>query len=143
MSDATAPPPSGRSAPDIALLDQVWGSKPGFIGWVGQCNHKAVGRRFIFTSFFFLMLGGSLAMLMRLQLIGPDNDVVGPEAFNQLFTMHGTIMMFLFVVPMLEGFTIYVAPLQLGSRDMPMPRLNAFGYWGFLLGGIFLLSSFV
>jgi cytochrome c oxidase subunit I+III len=134
---------SSSGGPDIDLLNQVWGSKPGFIGWVGQCNHKAVGRRFIFTSFFFLMLGGLLAMLMRLQLIGPDNDVMGPDGFNQLFTMHGTIMMFLFVVPMLEGFTIYLAPLQLGARDMPMPRLNAFGYWGFLLGGVFLLSSFV
>jgi cytochrome c oxidase subunit I+III len=139
---STTPPPSGSSGPDIALLDQVWGAKPGFIGWAGQCNHKAVGRRFIFTSFFFLMLGGLLAILMRLQLLGPDGDVMGPDGFNQLFTMHGTIMMFLFVVPMLEGFTIYLAPLQLGARDMPMPRLNAFGYWGFLLGGVFLLSSF-
>ncbi|MTV23999.1 cytochrome ubiquinol oxidase subunit I [Nitriliruptoraceae bacterium ZYF776] len=139
MSSAQTP----ASREDIELLDQVWASRPGFLGWVGQCNHKAVGRRFIFTSFFFLMLGGLLAMLMRLQLIGPDNEVMGPDGFNQLFTMHGTIMMFLFVVPMLEGFTIYVAPLQLGARDMPMPRLNAFGYWGYLAGGIFLLSSFV
>jgi cytochrome c oxidase subunit I+III len=89
------------------------------------------------------MVGGALAMLMRLQLIGPDGDVMGPDGFNQLFTMHGTIMMFLFVVPMLEGFTIFLGPLQLGARDMPMPRLNAFGYWAYLLGGVFLLSSFV
>jgi cytochrome c oxidase subunit I+III len=128
---------------DLELLDQVWAAKPGVLGWAGQCNHKAVGRRFIFTAFVFLMLGGALALLMRLQLIGPDNDVMGPDGFNQLFTMHGTIMMFLFVVPMLEGFTIFVAPLQLGARDMPMPRLNAFGYWAYLFGGGFLLSSFV
>ncbi|MFA9432989.1 cbb3-type cytochrome c oxidase subunit I [Egicoccus sp. AB-alg2] len=128
---------------DVELLDQVWASKPGFLGWVGQCNHKAVGRRFVFTAFFFLLLGGALAMVMRLQLIQPDNDVVGPDGFNQLFTMHGTIMMFLFVVPMLKGFTIYVAPLQLGARDMPMPRVNAFSYWAYLAAGLFLLSSFV
>jgi cytochrome c oxidase subunit I+III len=126
---------------DVELLDHVWDQRPGFVGWLGQCNHKAVGRRFIFTSFFFLLLGGALALVMRTQLAVPDNDLVGPEAFNQLFTMHGTIMMFLFVVPMLEGFTIYVAPLQLGARDMPMPRLNAYGYWVYLAGGIFLLSS--
>lgn len=132
-----------RTRTDVELLDHVWGARPGFIGWLGQCNHKAVGRRFIFTSFFFLLLGGALALLMRTQLAVPDNDLVGPDGFNQLFTMHGTIMMFLFVVPMLEGFTIYVAPLALGARDMPMPRLSAFSYWGFLLGGIFLLSSVV
>lgn len=128
---------------DLELLDQVWAAKPGVLGWAGQCNHKAVGRRFIFTAFFFLMFGGVLALLMRLQLITPDGAVMGPDDFNQLFTMHGTIMMFLFVVPMLEGFTIYLAPLQLGARDMPMPRLNAFGYWVYLLGGVFLLSSFL
>ena len=128
---------------DVALLDHVWASRPGFVGWLGQCNHKAVGRRFVFTAFGFLMLGGLLAMAMRGQLMVPENDLMGPDGFNQLFTMHGTIMMFLFVVPMLEGFTIYVAPLQLGARDMPMPRLNAFGYWGYLFGGLFLLSSFV
>ncbi len=137
MTTPTSPPT------DVELLDHVWGPRPGFIGWLGQCNHKAVGRRFIFTSFFFLLLGGLLALVMRTQLAFPDNDVVGPQGFNELFTMHGTIMMFLFVVPMLEGFTIYVAPLQLGARDMPMPRLNAFGYWTYVAGGIFLLSSAV
>jgi heme/copper-type cytochrome/quinol oxidase subunit 1 len=137
VSTGTSPPT------DVELLDHVWRSRPGFVGWLGQCNHKAVGRRFIFTAFAFLLLGGFLALVMRTQLAVPDNELVGPDGFNQLFTMHGTIMMFLFVVPMLEGFTIYVAPLALGARDMPMPRLNAFGYWVYLAGGIFLLSSFL
>ncbi len=133
---------AGTTRPsDVELLDRVWGPRPGFVGWLGQCNHKAVGRRFIFTAFFFLLVGGLLALLMRTQLAFPDNDLMGPEGFNQLFTMHGTIMMFLFVVPMLEGFTVYVAPLSLGARDMPMPRLSAFGYWSYLAGGLFLLSS--
>ncbi len=127
---------------DREALDRLWSQRPGVIGWIGQCNHKAVGRRFIFTAFFFLLLGGFMAMLMRTQLAQPEMDFLGAQMFNQLFTMHGTIMMFLFVVPMLEGFTIYFAPLMLGARDMPMPRLNAFGYWCFLGGGIFLLSSF-
>ncbi len=133
---------TGAGVGDLRLLDEVWGPRPGFIGWLGQCNHKAVGRRFIFTAFAFLLIGGAMALVMRSQLAFPDGDVVGPQVFNQLFTMHGTIMMFLFVVPMLEGFTIYVAPLALGARDMPMPRLNAFGYWVYLLGGGLLLSSF-
>jgi cytochrome c oxidase subunit I+III len=135
MSTGTTPPT------DVELLDHVWAARPGFIGWLGQCNHKAVGRRFVFTSFGFLLIGGVMALLMRTQLALPDNDVMGPDGYNQLFTMHGTIMMFLFVVPMLEGFTIYVAPLALGARDMPMPRLNAFGYWVYVAGGVFLLSS--
>jgi cytochrome c oxidase subunit I+III len=138
MSAGTSPRPT-----DVELLDHVWASRPGFVGWLGQCNHKAVGRRFIFTSFFFLLVGGALALLMRAQLALPNNDVMGPDGFNQLFTMHGTIMMFLFVVPMLEGFTIYAAPLAIGARDMPMPRVNAYGYWVYLFGGIFLLSSVV
>jgi cytochrome c oxidase subunit I+III len=137
MTTPTSPPT------DVELLDHVWAQRPGFVGWLGQCNHKAVGRRFIFTAFFFLLVGGLLALVMRTQLAFPDSEVVGPQGFNELFTMHGTIMMFLFVVPMLEGFTIYVAPLQLGARDMPMPRLNAFGYWVYLAGGVFLLSSAV
>ncbi len=127
---------------DVQLLDHIWGARPGFIGWLGQCNHKAIGRRLVFTSFVFLLIGGALALVMRTQLAFPDNDVVGAQQFNELFTMHGTIMMFLFVVPMLKGFVVYVAPLALGARDMPMPRLNALGYWVYLLGGIFLLSSF-
>jgi cytochrome c oxidase subunit I+III len=138
---------SDQSATEAAAtreqLDELWDQQPGFIGWLGQCNHKAVGRRFIFTSFVMMLLGGLMALLMRTQLAVPQNDFLGAEMFNQLFTMHGTIMMFLFVVPMLEGFTIYFAPLMIGARDMPMPRLNAFGYWAYLGGAVFLLSSFL
>ena len=136
-------PHSPQGVADREALDQLWDQQPGFTGWLGQCNHKAVGRRYIFTAFVFMLVGGAMAMLMRTQLAVPDNDFVGAETFNQLFTMHGSIMMFLFVVPMLKGFLIYFMPLMLGARDMPMPRLNAFGYWAFLGGGLFLLSSFL
>jgi hypothetical protein len=125
---------------DYAVLDRTWDRKPGLAGWLGQCNHKTVGRRFIYTALFFFVLGGVLALAMRTQLAVPENEFLDAQTYNDFFSMHGTIMMFLFVVPMLEGFAIYFTPLQVGARDMPMPRLNAFGYWAFLFGGIFLLS---
>jgi cytochrome c oxidase subunit I+III len=131
-----------RPAPDEDMLTQAWARRPGFRGWVGQCNHKAVGRRFIYTSLFYFVVGGILALAMRTQLAVPENAFLGPQTFNDFFSMHGTIMMFLFVVPMLEGLAIYFVPLQVGARDMPMPRLNAFGYWAYFFGGLFLISSF-
>jgi cytochrome c oxidase subunit I+III len=135
---------SGGAAlgPDLATLDRTWDQRPGFVGWLGQCNHKAVGRRFIVTTMVMFLLAGALALVMRVQLAVPEADVLTPEVYNQFFTMHGTMMMFLFVVPMLEGLAIYFLPLQLGARDMPLPRINAFGYWAYLGGALLLLSSF-
>jgi cytochrome c oxidase subunit I+III len=127
---------------DRATLDRTWDRRPGISGWIGQCNHKTVGRRFIFTSLVMFLIAGFLALIMRTQLAVPEAEVVTPDAYNQLFTMHGTMMMFLFAVPMLEGLAIYFLPLQLGARDMPMPRLNAFGYWAYLGGALLLISSF-
>jgi cytochrome c oxidase subunit I+III len=127
---------------DLEVLDRTWDQRPGFAGWLGQCNHKAVGRRFIVTTMVMFLFAGALALVMRVQLAVPEADVLTPEVYNQFFTMHGTMMMFLFVVPMLEGLAIYFLPLQLGARDMPLPRLNAFGYWAYLGGALLLLSSF-
>jgi cytochrome c oxidase subunit I+III len=124
-------------------LARVWDNRPGLSGWLGAVNHKAVGARFIAVSFFFLLVGGVEALLLRTQLAAPLNDVLGPQAFNELFTMHGTTMMFLFAVPMIEGLAIYFVPLLIGARDMPFPRLNAFGFWCFVLGGALLYSSFI
>jgi cytochrome c oxidase subunit I+III len=132
----------GAGGPDLATLDRTWDQRPGFTGWLGQCNHKAVGRRFIVTTMVMFLFAGVLALVMRVQLAVPEADVLSPEVYNQFFTMHGTMMMFLFVVPMLEGLAIYFLPLQLGARDMPLPRLNAFGYWAYLGGALLLLSSF-
>jgi cytochrome c oxidase subunit I+III len=124
-----------------ARLVEAWSTKPGFINWLSNVNHKAIGFRFIITSFIFLLIGGVQALLMRTQLMGPDLDVLGPDAYNEAFTLHGTTMMFLFAVPMLEGLGMYLVPLMIGTRDLPFPRLNAFGYWLYLFAGIFLYWS--
>ena len=106
-------------------------------------NHKDIGTLYIVSAFFFFLVGGVEAMLIRLQLGTPDNTLLSPEAYNQVFTMHGTTMIFLFAMPVLVGFGNYVIPLMIGARDMAFPRLNALSYWLFLFGGIVLYSSFL
>jgi cytochrome c oxidase subunit I+III len=125
--------------PDV--LNNTWSSPPGLFGWFAQVNHKSVGIRFIVTAFFFFTLAGILALLIRLQLARPEMDILSPDAYNQVFTMHGTAMMFLFAVPVVEGFGIYLVPLMIGARDMAFPRLNAFGYWVFVAAGGMLYFS--
>ena len=102
-----------------------------------------VGRRYILTAFFFLCLGGLSAVAMRLQLARPEAKLLGPDLYNQLFTMHGTTMMFLFAVPVMEAFAVYLVPLMVGTRNIAFPRLNAFSYWVYLFGGLFLWVSFI
>jgi cytochrome c oxidase subunit 1/cytochrome c oxidase subunit I+III len=121
--------------------DEVWEDRPGWLGFFTTVDHKKIGIRYIVTSFTFFFIAGLMALVMRAQLAQPNSDVVSAETFNQLFTMHGTIMIFLFNTPVLFGFGNYLMPLVLGSRDMAFPRLNAFGYWVFLGSGIFMLSS--
>ncbi len=122
-------------------LRAAWGSETGPRGWFTAVNHKVVGMRFIFTGLVFLVAGGVLALLMRTQLAAPNSEFLGAEGFNEAFTLHGTTMMFLFAVPVLEGLGMYLLPLLLGTRDLPFPRLNAFGYWAYLLGGLLFFSS--
>jgi cytochrome c oxidase subunit I+III len=105
-------------------------------------NNKIVGVRFMVTAFIFLLIGGLMALLMRTQLAVPENDFLDPVLYNQLFTMHGSTMMFLFVVPFLEGLAIYLVPAMIGARDMSYPRLTAFGYWIYLFGGLVFYASF-
>src|ERR671939_927946 len=93
------------------------------------------------TTFVFFIMGGVEALLMRIQLGAPDNTFLTPTVYNQLFTLHGTTMIFLFVVPMMSGFANYFVPLQIGARDMAFPRLNALSYWLFLAGGIVFYAS--
>jgi cytochrome c oxidase subunit 1 len=111
--------------------------------WVMTTDHKKLGIMYIVTAFFFFLVGGTEALLVRTQLAVPDGKVLSPEQYNQVFTMHGTTMIFLFVMPMLVGFGNYIVPLMIGARDMAFPRLNAFGYWIILFGGLFLSSSFL
>jgi hypothetical protein len=106
-------------------------------------NHKVIGRRFMILGLVFFLVGGLEALLIRVQLARPELDFLGPDAFNQTFTMHGTTMMFLFIIPMIEGLAIYFVPLLIGTRDLPFPRLNAFSFWTLLFGGIFLHTSFI
>jgi cytochrome c oxidase subunit 1/cytochrome c oxidase subunit I+III len=105
-------------------------------------DHKVIGLRYIVTAFFFLLVGGIEALVMRLQLAGPNLTLLTPEQYNQLFTMHGVTMIFLYALPILSGFSNYLWPLMLGSRDMTFPRLNALSYWIFLFAGIFMYASF-
>lgn len=132
---------NGASAGRQKLLE-IWETAPGLYGWLATVDHKTIGIRYLCTAFFFLIIGGLEALLMRVQLAQPDLKVLSPDAYNQLFSMHGTTMMFLYALPMLSGFSNYLWPLMLGSRDMAFPRLNALSYWVFLLAGIFLYVSF-
>jgi cytochrome c oxidase subunit I+III len=122
-------------------LDRTWASPRGFLGWFTHVNHRSIGRRFIVTAFVFFLLGGVLALLMRLQLAAPEGELLSADRYNQFLTMHGTTMMFFFAVPMMEGFAIYFVPLMIGTRDMAFPRLNAFGYYVYLIAGIVLYVS--
>jgi len=112
-----------------------------FASWLTTVDHKRIGILYIVTSLVFFMAGGVLALLMRAQLATPDADVVTRDGYNQLFTMHGTTMVFLVVVPIFAGFANFLVPLMIGARDMAFPRLNAFSYWLFLLGGLVLYAS--
>jgi cytochrome c oxidase subunit 1 len=106
-------------------------------------DHKAIGRLYLVTAFVFFAIGGLMALLMRAELARPGRQFLSQEQYNQLFTMHGTIMLLLFATPMVFAFANLVLPLQIGSPDVAFPRLNAFSYWLFLFGGILTLSSFL
>ncbi|TRO90547.1 cytochrome c oxidase subunit I [Glycocaulis profundi] len=123
-------------------LHAIWKVPKGF-GAASAVNHTVIGRRFIVTAFVFFAIGGLLSMLIRAQLARPENPFVGPELYSQLFTMHGTVMMFLFAIPLIEGVALYLLPKILGARDLAFPRLSAFGYWCYLFGGSIILASMV
>jgi cytochrome c oxidase subunit I+III len=121
-------------------LDAIWTNLPGWRS-LSAVNHSTIGLRFIVTGFIFMLVGGVLAMFMRLQLAWPDNQVLDAQTYNEFVTLHGTTMMFLFAVPIMEGFALYLIPKMIGARDVPFPRLSAFGYWCYLAGGLLLYSS--
>ncbi|WP_294393954.1 cbb3-type cytochrome c oxidase subunit I [uncultured Sphingomonas sp.] len=122
-------------------LRKAWAAPTGWIGRWSDTNNNRVGVWYVLTAFAFMLFAGVLALIMRTQLAVPDNHLVGASTFNQLFTLHGTAMMFLFAVPMFEAVSIVLLPQLLGARDLPFPRLSAFGYWSFLIGGVFVLGS--
>lgn len=124
-------------------FEAIWGTPKGWKGALSTVNHTTLGIRLILTSFGFFAIGGVLAMLIRAQLATPHSAFAGPEVYSQLFTMHGSIMMFLFAIPMFEGFAIYMLPKMLGGRDLAFPRLTAYGWWCYVFGGSLLLIAMV
>jgi cytochrome c oxidase subunit 1 len=134
ISDATTPVRARRQTP-------APGSKLTKI--LTTTDHKTIGLLYIFTSFWFFMAAGAMAMIIRAELAQPGLQVVSPEQYNQLFTMHGTIMMFLFAPAAAYGFANFIVPLQIGAPDMSFPRLNGFSYWLYLFGGLTVMSGFL
>jgi cytochrome c oxidase subunit I+III len=122
---------------------KLYSPPAGFGSWFANVNNTALGKRFMLTAFIFFLLGGVMALLMRTQLAVPENTFLDPETYNQLFTMHGSTMMFLFIIPFLEGLAVYIVPLMIGSRDVAFPRLTAFSYWIYLFGGLVFYASFI
>jgi cytochrome c oxidase subunit I len=131
------------SAEHRSRLARHWETAPGIKGFFTTVDHKDIGIRYIVTAFVFLALGGVEALIMRMQLAGPNLSLLTPVQYNQLFSTHGVTMIFLYASPILSGFSNYLWPLLLGSRDMAFPRLNALSYWIYLASGIFLYAGFV
>ncbi len=126
---------------EAAVLDATWRDGPGLWGWLTAVDSKTIAMRVIITAFFMFIAGGIEAALMRMQLSRPENHLIGPDRYNQLFTTHGTTMMFLFAVPIMQAIGVYFLPLMIGARSIAFPRLNAFGYWNYLVAVVFLYVS--
>lgn len=114
----------------------------GLLNWISTVDHKQIGIMYLCSAVFFFLIGFTEAILMRIQLMRPENTVLSPEAYNQIFSMHGTTMIFMVLTPMLIGYATYFLPLMIGANEMAFPRLNAFSFWMFLFGGILLYFSF-
>ncbi|MGR3467200.1 MAG: cytochrome c oxidase subunit I [Shimia sp.] len=124
-------------------MTRIWASEHGWRGWFSTVSHTDLGRMFMVTATVFFLIGGILAMLIRAQLATPRSAFLDAEAYAQVFTMHGAIMMFLFAIPMFEGLAVYLLPKMLGTRDLAFPRLTAYGYWCYLLGGSMMIAALV
>jgi cytochrome c oxidase subunit 1 len=128
---------------DVPLVDQPSRTKLNVVyEWLTTVDHKKIGLMYIAYALAFLLVAGIEAMLIRIQLAIPNNHFVSPQVFNQLFTMHGTTMVFFVGMPILFGFGNYLVPLMIGARDMAFPRLNAFSFWISAFGGLLLYFSY-
>ena len=130
----------------MATATQVAAQPAAYSGvwsWITTVDHKRIGILYGVSAFAFFLIAGIEALIMRVQLSGPNAGVVSAETYNQLFTMHGTAMIFLGVMPFSAAFFNYMVPLLIGARDVAFPRLNAFSFWVFLSGGILLHASFL
>jgi cytochrome c oxidase subunit I len=126
-----------------ARLTRTWGRRPGLHGWLATVDHKEIAKRYLVTAFGFLVLAGILGLMIRVQLARPESGLITPDRYNQIFTVHGTTMMFLFAVPVMEAMAVYLIPLMLGTRNIAFPRLNAFSYYVYLAGGTMMWIAFV
>ena len=136
-----APP---RAVPEETLdrLERIWESRPGLLGWLTTTDHKRIGLLYFWTTLVLFAAGGIEALVMRTQLAEPNSHVVGPNTYDQLFSMHGITMIFFFIIPMTTGaFGNYLIPLMIGARDMAFPRMNALSYWIFLASALFIYTS--
>src|SRR3954463_4896994 len=136
----TAPTTTLPAIPQIVARD-VRPEPRGWTSWITTTDHKRIGILYLVTTFAFFLIGGVEALMMRLQLRAPGNTPLEPQTYNELFTMHGTTMIFLFVVPIMAGFGNYFVPLMIGARDMAFPRLNALSYWLLVAGGVVFYST--
>ena len=127
---------------DAGAISFAQEAREGWLSWVASVDHKQIGILYLWSATIFFVVGGILALLMRIQLALPDNRFLSPQSYNQVFTMHGTTMIFLVVVPGLLGFANYMVPLMIGARDVAFPRLNALGFWVQAFGGLMLYFSF-
>ena len=135
MKDAAVPEALGGESFELEASE-------GWLSWVSSVDHKQLGIMYLLGAFVFFLVAGVLALLMRMQLAVPNNNFLSPQVYNQFFTMHGTTMIFLVVMPLLVGFATYMVPLMIGARDMAFPRLNALSFWVQIFGGLMLYFSF-
>ena len=150
MAIVTQPAPATPASPDTPsttstptrLLRRPTGDVKGLWGWFTTVDHKKIGVLYAVSAMIFFLIGGIEAILLRIQLGSPNSTFLSADAYNQLFTMHGTTMIFLVIMPLSAGLANYLLPLMIGARDVAFPRLNAFGYWVFIVGGLFMYSSF-
>ncbi|MBZ7927642.1 cytochrome c oxidase subunit I (plasmid) [Ensifer adhaerens] len=140
MTCPSAPISDEERQAQTERLRKVWENPTGWRYWT-SVNNTQVGLWYATTAFSFLLFSGVLALIMRAQLAVPDNDLVSADFYNQAFTLHGTVMMFLFAVPIFEAVAIFLLPPMIGARELPFPRLGAFGFWSFFLGGVFVCGS--
>jgi heme/copper-type cytochrome/quinol oxidase subunit 1 len=133
VTEAVGTPAARRSAP----------ARTGLWSWVTTVDHKRIGALYLITTLFFFVSGGLMALAMRIQLEHSSNQVISADSYDRIFTMHGTTMIFLFVVPVMAAFGNYMVPLMIGARDMAFPRLNAASLWLLILGGLVMYTGFV
>ena len=129
-----------RPKGELSELQRIW-RQPSGIRLLSAVNNTQIGLFYIGAALLFFVLAGILALLMRLQLAVPNNDLIDQGTYNQLFTMHGTVMMFLFAVPVVEAIGVLLLPQMLAARDLPFPRLSAFAFWAYFIGGLFFFAS--